>query len=115
MLTGLGWTAPACLRTPMVVSKKRLKCRTNGKCDVSETCQDRYFHIAVENFALQILKKKIHEGVRILRALLPEGSRNIANDSDCYSAKLCILVTLQGRIEEWQECLDVGREVLLEG
>lgn len=92
----------------------RLKCNTDGKRDVSETCQNRYLDIAVEYFALQVLEQEIHEVVGILSTLVTKGSRDVANDADRHGTELGVFVTLQSGIKERQERLDVWREILLE-
>lgn len=63
---------------------------------------------------MQVLEQEIHEVVGILSTLVPEGSRDVANDSDRYGTELGVFVTLQSGIKERQERLDVRREILLE-
>jgi hypothetical protein len=55
--------------------KVRLKCGTNGQCDIAEARQNGDLDVAVENVTLQVLEQHTHECGRVLHGLFAEGTR----------------------------------------
>lgn len=93
----------------------RLECRTNRDCEVTEARQDRDLDIAIQNITLKVLEEHAHEGAAVLRSLVAESARDIADDTDSNRAELRILVRLECRIEMREERRNIGSKALFEG
>ena len=91
-----------------------LEARADGHRKIAEARQDRDLDVAVEHVALQVLEEHAHERAAVLRGLVAERARDVADDADGDLAQLRVLVRLERGVKERQEGLDVCNEALLE-
>jgi hypothetical protein len=67
----------------------------------------------VDNNDGQVLKHDSHERVGILCTLFCKGARDNADDTNCHSAQLCILMGLQSGVEVGKEGWMYGAKLVL--